>query len=502
LFSLPNIEFLLVFFVYGLAFFSMGLVMLLESRRSPLLGEARLLLPLAIFGFVHGTHEWVEMFLQLSDWFNYPELPGLAAGRLLLLSHTCSFLGIFSIQASTSQKHSTQARLIYLGAALLVLYLALVLGTGVVQGELPGEWIDHADAYARYLLAVPAAVLAALGLARQARLSYIAERPDLATGLRIAAWSFAAYSLTQMVVSPAEIFPARVLNTVTFYDWSGLPIQVVRAAAAVMVTVGVFRAAQAAEDVRKEQMAAAQQARVQALAQTQRELEAKENLRRQLLQHTVNAQEEERTRIARELHDETAQFLTALSLDLATLRGNLPQDSRLDELLDRLQSLSQQMSQGISRMVRDLRPAQLDDLGLEAALTSLVDDERRRSGMDISLEVRGSRRRLDPLVETVLFRVAQEAMTNVVRHSHADKSCLQLVLNPADAVLRVEDWGVGIEALDESRPGRGWGIAGMRERVESVGGMLRLESTPGKGTMVEAVVPLPDKDATAIEEND
>ena len=207
------------------------------------------------------------------------------------------------------------------------------------------------------------------------------------------------------------------------------------------------------------------------------------------MRHTVNAQEEERARIARELHDETAQFLTALSLNLATLRSTQPQTPQVEELLDRLQSLSQQMSQGISRMVRDLRPAQLDDLGLEAALSSLVDDERRHSGLDISVEVLGSRRRLDPLVETVLFRVAQEALTNVIRHAGVDISRLQLEYHPDEVILCVQDWGAGFD-MQQTGSLTGWGIAGMRERVESIGGQLRLQSSLGKGTRVEAAVPL------------
>ncbi len=88
-------------------------------------------------------------------------------------------------------------------------------------------------------------------------------------------------------------------------------------------------------------------------------------------------------------------------------------------MIDRLQSLSRQMSQGIYRLVHDLRPAQLDDLGLVAALHYLVDEERRRTRLDIGLEIRGVIKRLDPLVETVMFRVAQEALTNIARHATA-----------------------------------------------------------------------------------
>ena len=121
------------------------------------------------------------------------------------------------------------------------------------------------------------------------------------------------------------------------------------------------------------------------------------------------AQEDERARIARELHDETAQILTALMLELATLRDTRIRTS-LTEIIDRLQSLSRQMSQGIYRLVGDLRPAQLDDLGVTAALRYLADQARQRDDLDVTVSIAGPHQRLDLLVETVLFRIAQEAL--------------------------------------------------------------------------------------------
>lgn len=487
-----DFSFVFVYFIYGLAFFSMGLAMTFEARRSPLLADARALWPLALFGLVHGTHEWLEMLLEIRSWFGL-EVPGFTSAlRLFMLVISFVFLVVFAIQIlRPSEKLYTRQNL-PLASAMLALFVVMIIITNLAHPSDAEHWIAHADVLARYMLAIPGAALAALALSRQARQAYREDRVSLGRSLRLAAVGFAFYGVAQVVVRPLDLFPAQYLNTAVFYEFTGFPVQAVRAGMALLITVGLVRASQIVEDERQRQLEVAQQARLDALARTQRELAEKEELRRQLLLHTVNAQEEERARIARELHDETAQFLTALSLNLATLRSTQPQTPQVNELLDRLQSLGRQMSQGISRMVRDLRPAQLDDLGLEAALSSLVDEERRHSGLDISVEVSGSQRRLDPLVETVLFRVAQEALTNIIRHADTDKSRLQLEYRPVEVILCVQDWGAGYD-LHQASSLPGWGIAGMRERVESIGGQLRLQSAPGKGTLVEAAIPLAEK---------
>ena len=495
-----SFEFLLIFFVYGLAFFCMGLVMVMESRRSPMLGEARLLVPLAVFGFLHGTHEWLEMAIELRQDFNLPLLAMTDWARLLLLIASFSSLLVFGLQALRPQPRRLPARLIYAGSGLLVLYLALTVVTGIIQQEPISDWIAHADALARYLLAVPAAILAAVGLAQQSYLPRLGARRELVSGLRLAALSFALYGLTQLVVRPGEIYLARFVNTALFIDWLGFPVQLLRAVLAILATVGMIVAIQAAEAARRQELASAQRARLEALEQVQRDLAERESMRRELLRHTVIAQEDERARIARELHDETAQLLTAMALDLATLRKVLPGGQPVSGVLDRVQSLCRQMSQGIYRLVHDLRPAQLDDLGLVAALHYLIDEERRRTRMDIALEIRGVIKRLDPLVETVMFRVAQEALTNIARHASCETAKILVDYRDEQIMMQVSDNGAGFDPQRELHPPHGWGIAGMRERAESVGGWLKITSAPGQGTRVEVVIPLQIDDLVALEE--
>ena len=232
-----------------------------------------------------------------------------------------------------------------------------------------------------------------------------------------------------------------------------------------------------------------QKARLAAQDQVKKELVKREKLRIEFLRHTVQTQEEERARIARELHDETAQTLTAASLNFCTLGKMLEGNDEVADVVDRLQELCRQMNQDLYRLVHDLRPAQLDDLGLVAALRHLTDEGQRGTGLQTTFEVIGSARRLDPFVETIIFRVVQEALTNVIRHAKTDKALVELDFSVKQIItLRVSDKGKGFESsgVQLSRPG--WGLVGMAERVESIDGILTIDSAPGKGTTVEVVI--------------
>jgi two-component system sensor histidine kinase UhpB len=158
------------------------------------------------------------------------------------------------------------------------------------------------------------------------------------------------------------------------------------------------------------------------------------------------------------------------------------------------------MSQGVYRLVRDLRPAQLDDLGLVAALQYLAEEEQDRAGLRVSVSIDGDLQRLDPLLETVLFRVAQEALTNVARHAQTDRAAIRLRTDGSQVILEIEDEGIGLEPAAHELAGRGWGLAGMRERAESMGGRFDLRSAPGAGTRVEVCVPLRGSVPAIIEE--
>ncbi|MGD0751157.1 MAG: sensor histidine kinase [Anaerolineales bacterium] len=476
-----SIVLLLVYFVYGLAFFSLGMALTVEGGRSPAMADAQILRPLAIFGLLHGTHEWLEAYLMQSEAYGVTLPAWLSWFRLFLLIISFFFLIIFGIMVFKMHA-STLGTGAFILLGILGVYVLFILINAYLAIRSPGNsWFDLLNALARYLLAVPGAILAAFALRVQAVQSTGDERRHLVTHLTIAAVGFFIYGLTQLFVSKVNMFPARFINTTDFSLWFGIPIQAVRAVVAVTITLGMVRVTQLAESSRQHLAAAVQKERLEALEQ-------RDSLRHELLVHTVQAQEEERTRIARELHDETAQVLTAFSLNLATLRTYISIVPETTPMVDRLQALCKQMSQDLYRLVHDLRPAQLDDLGLIPAIQYLKDSSALQ-GLDVSLEVEGKNRRLDSIVETVLFRVVQEALNNVLRHAQARQAHVLIQFSPQEIILKISDSGIGFSPELSLNPPHGWGLAGMRERVDLIGGQLKIGSEPGRGVIVEVTVP-------------
>lgn len=210
-------------------------------------------------------------------------------------------------------------------------------------------------------------------------------------------------------------------------------------------------------------------------------LDRLEHERRHSMRRVLVAQEAERRRVARELHDEIGQNLTAAVLELNRVReGGVV----LGDALDDAQELARQSLETLSEITARLRPAAFDDLGLASALQSLAADSERRTGVEVETVVDGKLDVLDPDAELVLFRVAQEALTNALRHSACSRVTIDVRRDDGAVVLRVADDGAGLgEALS------GAGIRGMRERAAMIGGRLRFSAPAGGGTAVELRVP-------------
>ncbi len=492
-----HLDIVLIFFIYGLSFFTMGVALVLETLRAPALAERRVLQPLAVFGMLHGIHEWMEIILLQGVWLGLPFPPELNWLRVALLVLSFIPLVIFGFLMLPLKGWKLMASLVG-----FLLFCGVLL-KAYSRPERVFTW-EIADPITRYALAVPGGILAGLGLNFRARQFRGNKKFDLAGRFRWAAIGFTVYGITQVFVAPIDIFPASLINSALFTSIFGFPVQLVRASMALLVTINLILAIRSVDREREEQLLSAQKARLEALELLQRDLQEREILRRDHLRHIVMAQEEERARIARELHDETAQFLTALSLTMATLRNSLPIGHEGRRLIDRMQEMTRQMSQGIYRLVHDLRPAQLDDLGLVAALQYLADEHRRRTGLEVKLDITGEAHRLEQLVETVLFRVAQESLTNVSRHAQCDQAEVRLTYRPGQICLEIRDRGVGLNGRGRqpNGSGRGWGLEGMRERVESVGGHFTVISPPDGGTLVQVEIPIGSSGRVEVEEVD
>ncbi len=214
-----------------------------------------------------------------------------------------------------------------------------------------------------------------------------------------------------------------------------------------------------------------------------RRLEAE---RRRAGSAALQAQEQERTRVARDLHDEVNQSLTGLLLRLEAAREAAPPE--LEAELAETKALANQAMKELLSLARQLRPTALDDLGLTAAIAGQV-EQLARGEIEAGFAAEGDFSDLDGDTQLVVYRVAQEALSNATRHSGADRITARLRRSDEDGVqLDVGDNGRGF-AFDESEGGLG--IAGMRERTLLIGGDLTIESRPGHGTTVRLVVPAP-----------
>lgn len=225
------------------------------------------------------------------------------------------------------------------------------------------------------------------------------------------------------------------------------------------------------------------------------DLEYSRQLTERLTQQVLSAQEEERRRIARELHDETAQSLATMALYIdTTLQDGRDLPPRVQQGLHNLRDVTDRTLQGVRGIIADLRPSLLDDLGLAAALRWQVQNRLEATGVRADLQVRGEGRRLSAPIETALYRVLQETVTNILKHAHAHYVEIDLDLSQPNVVTaRVEDDGRGFDPQCLDTPqhnGRGVGIFGMQERVNLVGGTLQIDSAPGEGTEVRITIPL------------
>ncbi|HEX9115469.1 MAG TPA: GAF domain-containing sensor histidine kinase [Anaerolineae bacterium] len=226
------------------------------------------------------------------------------------------------------------------------------------------------------------------------------------------------------------------------------------------------------------------------------ELREREERLEQLVHQLVTAQEDERTRIARELHDETGQKLSALVMGLAAVENFLANDPlRALPAVREMRTMAQDSIDELRNIMANLRPSQLDDLGLAPAIRWYVQRYIERfPTIAVNLQLARPVERLQPQYETVLFRVLQEALTNVARHARATEVEIELAFELTCVRLRIADNGIGFdEATRERRREGGWGLVGIRERVALAGGRCVIDSRRGSGTRLMVELPLLNK---------
>lgn len=525
---------IIIYFIYGLAFFSMGLAVWLESGRTAEFRMARAMGPLAGFGIVHGLHEWFEMFQRLGR-ANATTIPSwllVDEVRVVHLALSFILLIIFGVRLIYFSRQENEAAgnngqyLVTLAAGTLVLVWVLsIVITRALYAPSPEDLLVAVDVLSRYILGIPGALLAAWAIVLEQQTFSMRDMSGTGRDLLRAALALILYGVVgQSFPEQSFLFPSTVINGDLFAQLFSIPIQLFRASTAALMAFFVIRALRAFElesrerrlATQREALAIQEQARIeteqlneqlqtamQDLSHLYEELQARESLGRELLHQVVTAQEHERQRIARELHDTTGQTLTALGLGFAAASESVRINPELaSRQLRELKKMTMQSLDDLRDLIGNLRPSVLDDLGLVPALQQQVREFTNRTGIAAELNLKGQRRRVQPEVETIVFRIAQEALTNVVRHAAATHVMLELDFQPEALHLAIQDNGHGFEPLQVLSPHaqrRSWGLLGMQERVSLVGGQYELQSCPGAGTTIRVMIPLAQKNGVTEE---
>ena len=473
-----------IYFIYGLAFFSMGLLVAIEGGRASDVRLRRALPPLAGFGLVHAAHEWMEMYVLMGHPTTNLELSIMWGIQLATLAFSFISLAAFG-SFLLADTEITRRLLLLIPLGLQAIW---VFGLYNFRGQYAGEMLwDVADVWTRYTLAMPASLLTAIGLVVQQRAF---RRSGLIRFGRDALWAaitFGWYGLFgQLFTRSTPLFPSTVLNQELFINLFGFPIQLFRAAMAVAAAFFVIRFLRAFQVETDRKIAQLQTAQLE-------ESQQRETLRGELFRRVVSAQEAERQRIARDLHDETGQALTAIGMGLRGFSGRLSTRNKDGiRTLHQLETLTADSLKELERLISDLRPSHLDDLGLSAALRWYAGRVQEHASISIRVDITGEETDLDDAVKITIFRIIQESLNNVIKHAQASHVNIRLCFEERNVRIDVWDNGVGFD-LDQaqqkstSRPTLG--LAGMEERAALLGGNVSIQSRPGYGTQVEALIP-------------
>jgi signal transduction histidine kinase len=440
---------------------------------------------LAIFGLVHGFHEWMEMFLSIgaipsldvqpSSWLHI---------RLIVLAVSFISLGTFGVLLPFVNESYRRLALLIPLTLMGIWAFGILVFQGIYTAD-QGYW-QVVDVWTRYVLAIPSSLLACWGLIYQQREF---RRRGMARFGRDSLWAAVAFGwyglIGQVFVNSSPLPPSDVINAGLFLRLFGFPVQVMRMMAALASAIFVNRFLRSFQVENQREIENLQSARLE-------ESLRREAQRGELLRRVVAAQEAERQRISRELHDETGQALTAIGLGVRAVSTNIHSDpEKATSNLRQIQRMVDRSIDDLQRIIGDLRPSHLDDLGLAAALRWYANEVQKRTSLDISVDLVGESADTSAEAKTAIFRIAQEALTNVVRHSQATAARLRLMFDAETVTLKVEDNGCGFDADNLGSKGRpAWGLLGMEERASLLGGNLKIESKPGSGTRVTVIIPL------------
>ncbi len=445
----------LVLFGYGLTFFVMGLAIFLQSRRHSRLRLARDLRWLAGFGVLHGVHEWGGLFIPIqAEYLPTPIIELMLAVQIALLGASFACLVLFGAAATEGR----WGRLHWAGVGAIGLW-GLSFWFTFYLFPTADEWLRASDVWARYLLGLPGSLLSAFGLYRLARetvaplgATYIYRT------LQVAGAALVGYAVLGGLIVPSMPFPPALwVNREAVFLATGVPVEVFRSLAGLVLAVAIIRALEVFEDELDELIERMEADRIQAT---------------------------ERGRIGQEIHDGALQGVYSAALILSTLA---PQLKDRPDALGRLEQAQQVLSSAnddLRAYMRTLR-AEETPISVVDALRLLIRDPRYLGLVEIQLECSGDCGLSTGQTHHILA-IVQECLANVVRHAQAERVWVSLDRVAEGLEVRVRDNGRGF-AQDTITPG--WGLRAMHDRARLAGGRLTVESQPGRGTTVTYLAP-------------
>lgn len=457
----------IVYFVYGEAFFVLGLAIAIQSRTHSQLALARRLWLLATFGIVHAVYEWGAVFIPIQQTYLPAGIISILRVLQLLLG-TVSFLALFQFGVELLILSARRLRLLsVLPTAVFMLWgLAIFVGEATFHTTLDDVLVSG-DVLARYGLALPGAIAAGVGLLWQARQVGEMDLPRIARYFRAAAFAFFGYAGMSAFVPRDDFFPASVFNYDIVLETVGVPVPVFRAILGAAIAYLIIRGSEIFD------------------VETDRILEEVAQAR------AVSA---DRERIGRELHDGIIQSLYAagLMLEDASLTIGENATGAQERIRDVIDALNRSI-RDIRRYILDLR-SETNTGDLAASLEQIVHNFRLETLIDAEFRTEGTRRTtVTREEEDQLLTIAREALTNVSKHARATRVDIVLTYRAKQVELDIEDNGIGFSRNGHSTwtEGEHQGLRNMQERADLVGAQLAVDSGPGQGTRIRVIVPLP-----------
>ncbi len=438
----------IVLFIYGQVFFILGLSIFLQSLRYSRLKLARYLRWLAAFGILHGFHEWGMVFIPIQEaYMSEKAIDFLHILHLVLLS--LSFLCLLKFGLEMLETNH------YINASLYILPTIWTIIFIYAFNTYPetSSWMNISSVWSRYLLGAPGATAAAIGLYQFTNEAKLISDQRSYRMLQVAGISLLAYAILGGLVVPDEpFFPANILNYTLIESFLGIPIQVYRSLIGIVLAYSMIRAMEIFQ-IEVDQMI------------------------EQMEISTI--QSVERDRIGQEIHDGVLQSIYSASLITGSLTGLMKNDPVLSERVLQVKEVLNQAIIELRSYMVSLRIPTLKNT-LKNELTQLIQQPRFTGLLNISLNI-PDKTLLSPYQVSRLFSITQEALSNIVRHAHAENAHIIFESNDKFSQLSIVDDGVGFDFINSKR---GFGLQTVHDHSQLLGGELSINSEHNQGTTI------------------